>query len=469
MILRRIYNDQFAQAAYLVGCESTREALILDPNRDMEQYIRAAEQEGLRITAVTETHIHADFVSGAWELAQRTGARLLLSDAGPAEWKYRYAREAGAVPICDGDVFQVGEVRLQAVHTPGHTPEHLSFLLTDAAVANESMGVFTGDFLFVGDVGRPDLLETAVGVVGAKEDGARSLFASLARFRELPDYLQVWPGHGAGSPCGRALGSIPQSTLGYEKRFNWAFGVREEAEFVRAVLSDQPDTPAYFARMKQLNQEGPPPLLDSSAPEELPPTMLRSDLERGTVVLDLRSPERFASGHAPGSVNIPLGSGFLAWVGSLIGYDRPLALLGEPHSATEAARQLRFIGHDTLAGYWTPQALRYWEASVGPLATIHRVTPAQVREQLAREEVQVLDVRRASEHAAGHIEGSRNIPLAQLRRGLAALPADRPVLVHCQGGLRSAIAASILTAHGRSDVLDLEGGYGAWQDATTRG
>ncbi len=306
MILRRLYNEQLSQASYLVGCETTGEALVIDPNRDVDAYTELAASQGLRVVAVTETHIHADFVSGARELAARAGARLLLSRAGPEKWQYRYASAVGAALLRDGDCFEVGRVAVRAMHTPGHTPEHLSFVLTDSVAASEPMGVFTGDFVFVGDVGRPDLLETAVGVAGAKEEGARQLFASLQRFRELPDYLQVWPGHGAGSPCGRTLGSVPQSTVGYEKRFNWAFQAGDEAGFVRAVLDGQVEPPAYFARMKHVNREGPVPLASLSTPGELPTEMLAAKLEGGAVVVvDTRSADAYAGGTCPAHSTFP--------------------------------------------------------------------------------------------------------------------------------------------------------------------
>ena len=243
MFFRRFYDDQLAQASYLVGCQATGQALVVDPNRHIEPYLRAAEAEGLRVTHVSETHIHADFVSGARELARRAGATLLLSDTGGADWRYRYAAEDGATLLADGDRFLVGRVEVKALHTPGHTPEHLTFLVTDTTVAGEPMGALTGDFIFVGDVGRPDLLERAARVAGTMETSARQLFQSLQRFAALPDYVQLWPGHGAGSACGKSLGAVPQSTLGYEKRFNWAFAVEDEDEFVRAVLAGQPDPP----------------------------------------------------------------------------------------------------------------------------------------------------------------------------------------------------------------------------------
>src|SRR5687768_9044585 len=258
MFLQRFYDDQLAQASYLLGCAATGEALVIDPSRDVAQYVETAKREGLRVTHVTETHIHADFVSGARELAAATGAQLLLSAEGGAEWQYAYAAGDGATLLRDGDVIRVGNVRVEAMHTPGHTPEHLSFVVTDTAGADRPMGVFTGDFVFVGDVGRPDLLERAAGYEGTMVEGARVLFRSLRRFKErLPDFVQIWPGHGAGSACGKALGAVPQSTLGYERLFNWGLAAEDEGEFVRAVLAGQPEPPKYFAEMKRINREGP--------------------------------------------------------------------------------------------------------------------------------------------------------------------------------------------------------------------
>lgn len=226
MYMERIYDRGLAAASYLVGCAATGEALVVDPLRDIEPYLQIAGREGFRVTHATETHIHADFVSGAKELARHTDAKLYLSSEGGPDWQYQFASDLDAILLKDGDAFRVGNIRIEAIHTPGHTPEHLTLLVTDTAGADEAMGAFTGDFLFVGDVGRPDLLERAADVKGTMEDGARRLFHSLRRFRTLPDHLQIWPGHGAGSACGKRLGAVPQSTLGYEKLFNWGFNMR---------------------------------------------------------------------------------------------------------------------------------------------------------------------------------------------------------------------------------------------------
>ena len=465
MILRRIYHEQLAQASYLVGCAATGEALVVDPNRDLEQYTALAQHEGLRVTAVAETHIHADFVSGARELARRAGARLYLSDAGPSEWKYAYTAEAGATLLSDGDTFKVGNILIEARHTPGHTPEHLSFLVTDTAGANEPMGVFTGDFVFVGDVGRPDLLEKAAGIAGSTEQAGRDLFRSLQRFKQLPDFVQIWPGHGAGSACGRALGAVPQSTAGYEKRFNWAFGIEDEARFMAAIVEGQPAAPVYFAQMKRVNKEGPRLTGELPVVAELPLDRLAQDLESGLLVVDLRPPEAYAAGHIPGTLNLPFNNAFLNWAGWLLPYDRPFALLGDAAEASAAVDALRLIGLDAPHGFWTIAAIDRWKADGRALGTVERGASGAARALIERDEVVVLDVRNPSEYAAGHIAGSRNIPLAELGRRMDELPADRPVLVHCQGGARSAIAAGLLAARWRNRVIDLQGGFGQWQAA----
>ncbi len=307
MLLRRFYDDKLAQASYMVGCQATGEAVVVDPHRDTDVYLEAAEKEGMRIRYVTETHIHADFLSGARQLAKKVGATLLLSDEGGEDWRYGFAAEDGATLLHDGDRIELGRITLEALHTPGHTPEHLSFRITDGAASDRPMGVLTGDFLFVGDVGRPDLLEKAAGVAGTMEAGARVLWASLERFRSMPDYLQILPGHGAGSACGKALGSVPSSTLGYEKLVNWAFQCADEEEFVQEVLADQPEPPVYFAHMKRMNRDGPAVLDRLPEPEAMRSLGRPAPLRRR----GRRSPEsrRLRRGAPPGNAQPPLGPG----------------------------------------------------------------------------------------------------------------------------------------------------------------
>jgi hydroxyacylglutathione hydrolase len=462
MLFRQLYQRDLAQASYLIGCQATGEALVVDPNRDTQQYLDLAAQEGLRITAVTETHIHADFVSGARELAARTGAALYLSDEGPAEWKYAFAAEAGARLLHDSDHFQVGNVDIVVWHTPGHTPEHLSFLVTDRTHTDLPMGLLSGDFVFVGDVGRPDLLERAAGITGTVETAAMQLFTSLQRFKTLPDYVQVWPAHGAGSACGKALGAVPQSTVGYEKRVNWALQMTDRDEFLREVLAGQPDPPTYFARMKRVNREGPA-MLPMSELAAFDVKAYPAALGHDALLLDLRDPAAFGAGHLPGALNLAIGGAFLTWAGWLIPEYRPLALIGTPAQAQTAAQLLQLIGLDHVRGYWTPNLVRTWADHEHALATIERVTPTEARVLLAMDAPTVLDVRFASEYAAGHLDGSLHIPLSSLPHRLDEVPRERPVLVHCQGGVRSPIAASLLTGMGYTHVYDLIGGYEGWR------
>ena len=272
MFFRRVSDDLLAQYGYLIGCQRTGEAIVIDPERDIDRYVELARSEGLEIVAVAETHIHADFLSGAREFAEQYGTKLFLSDEGGPDWGSEWARK-GSYDVRflhDGDRFRIGNVELRALHTPGHTPEHLSYFVTDlGSGSNEPMGIASGDFVFVGDVGRPDLLETAAGVVGAQDPSARTLYASVLRFLQLPDHLQVWPGHGAGSVCGKAPGAVPQSTVGYERRHSPALAHRSEEEFVDFILEGQPEPPLYFARMKELNREGPPVLGPFPTPQRI--------------------------------------------------------------------------------------------------------------------------------------------------------------------------------------------------------
>jgi len=325
MLLKYFYDPKLAQASYMVGCAKTGEALVVDPNREIDQYLKAAKQEGLRITHVTETHIHADYVSGSRELAAATGAMLFLSDMDDADWKYRFAHEPNVILVREGDNWMVGNVRIEAVHTPGHTPEHLTFLVTDTVAANKPIGAFTGDFLFVGDVGRPDLLEEAAGAKGSSEAGARQQFHSVARFKQLPDYLQIWPGHGAGSACGKALGAIPSTTLGYEKLFNPAFQFDNEDAFVDWLLDGQPEVPRYFSRMKRVNRQGPELLENLPVPPRLDAAALDAALEAGEFIIDLRSNDEYARAGLRGAVNIAAGdNSFLTYVGWFLDYDKPV-------------------------------------------------------------------------------------------------------------------------------------------------
>ena len=368
----------------------------------------------------------------------------------------------------DGDHIMVGNVRIDVVHTPGHTPEHLAFLVTDTAAATEPMAIVSGDFVFVGDVGRPDLLEKAAKVQGTMEASARTLFRSLQRFKAYPDYLQLWPGHGAGSACGKGLSAVPQSTVGYERRFNWALAVDDEDEFVRQVLTGQPEPPAYFAEMKRINRDGPRVLNGFATPQWLPEVRLPEVLARKALVIDARPAAEFAAGHVPGTINIPLNRSFTTWAGWLTPFDEDFYLIIDDsgidrgaHNVNEAARDLAMIGLDRFAGYFGANAVREWGRG-SPLLTVPQLTAAELAARQARGDVAVIDVRGHAEWQEGHLPGVPNIPVGFLVKRLAEVPRDRPVVVHCQAGTRSAIAASVLQANGIDSVLNLSRGYQDW-------
>ena len=467
MLLKHFYDIKLAQASYLIGCAQTGDAIVIDANRDIAQYLRAAEAEGLRVTHVTETHIHADFVSGSRELAQVAGAQLHLSKEGGPDWQYAFAQTDGARLIGEGDTLMVGNIRLDVLHTPGHTPEHLSFLVTDTPAAAGPMGLLTGDFVFVGDVGRPDLLEKAAGLAGTMEDSARALFRSLQRVRALPDHLQIWPGHGADSACGKALGAVPSSTLGYERLANWGLAATDEAAFAREVLDGQPEPPAYFAEMKRVNRGGPPPLGGFARPPKVEGAAAEELLRGRTLVVDIRPAAHFAAGHIPRTINIPLNKSFPTWAGSLVPYTREFVLLTGDSSGgavDDAARDLAMIGHKAR-GYLGPDVLEGWTAAGRTLDTLLQISVGELAARIAAGTVTVVDVRKRSEWEAGHLPGVPNIPLSELVARAAELPDDAELVVHCQSGGRSAIAASVLRAKGRRNVSNLTGGFSAWRAA----
>jgi len=467
MRLKYFYDDNLAQASYLAGCAQTGEALVIDPTRNIDQYLNAAKQEGLRITHVTETHIHADFVSGGRELAAAAGAMLFLSDMGDADWKYAFAHEPNVILVREGDNWMVGNVRIEVLHTPGHTPEHIAFLLTDTAGADRPMGVFTGDFLFVGDVGRPDLLEQAAGVAGSAQAGARRQFRSVARFKAMPDYLQIWPGHGAGSACGKALGAIPSTTLGYEKLFNPAFQIEDEAAFVEWLLDGQPEVPRYFAQMKRVNKEGPVLQATLPQPARLDKTALEAALAAQDLIVDLRSAQEYARSGLEGTINIPAGdNSFLTYVGWFVNYEKPLYLvMPSLEGAAEWLAALRLIGVDHIAGYFGPDIVP-GDGAILPAITARELAQRAPHSRCAdcalEDRVLIIDVRGRAEYLQEHIAGARNIPLGYLPAHLDQIPRDRMVIVQCAGGYRSSIAASLLRAGGFGNVLNLTDGVETW-------
>jgi hydroxyacylglutathione hydrolase len=459
MLFRQLFDTSLSQYSYFIGCQETGEAVVVDPLRDAGQYIALAEAEGMRIAAVTETHIHADFCSGARELAHRAGAQLFLSGLGGPDWRYGFAAEDRAVELTDGDVIVIGRITLTAMHTPGHTPEHIVFLVTDGAASSEPVGMLSGDFLFVGDVGRPDLLETVAHQVGTMERSARALRHSLERLALLPDYLQIWPGHGAGSACGRALGAIPQSTLGYERRVNWALQPQSEAQFVSEVLRGQPDAPSYFAVMKRMNRDGPTLL------SGVPSARIQSGFDaqewshRDGLVIDTRPADQFALGHVRRSLSIPGNKSFSTWFGAVIDYESDAWLLVSSEAeGVRLVRELMHIGYDRVAG------LSLAADALEGIAheSLAQRSAASLAGVIGEPAVIVLDVRSRTEFAHAHIPGARNIPLAELPRRLREVPTDSTVIAQCASGGRSSIAASLLLLAGVERVENLYGGMQAW-------
>lgn len=470
MLLRLLYDHKLAQAAYLIGCQRSGEAIIIDPERDVDRYLNEAKRNGLNITAIAETHIHADFLSGARELAECTGARLYLSAEGGPDWQYRWLDDKSGGGsynhqlLKDGDTFKVGNIQFTAVHTPGHTPEHLSYLITDlGGGVSEPMGIATGDFVFVGDVGRPDLLETAAGQSGTKEASAQKLYRSIQHFKELPDYLQVWPAHGAGSACGKELGAVPQSTVGYEKRFNPAISeAAEEVRFVQAILYGQPEPPYYFARMKKENRDGPRILGELPKPQPLSVDALKKVLKKDVAWLDTRRWPEYSAGHLPGALFSPLNSAFPTVSGSYVEPRKPIYLVVEKSRVNEAVRDLIRIGLDDVMGYVTPSTLKAFAKHSRKMVRSESMQMTDLNPDGIDSHSVILDVRRADEFEAGHLEGAINVAHTRLLPSLNLIPKGKRLYVHCQGGSRSAYACGMLQRHG-FDVVQMEDGFSEWK------
>ncbi|MCB0212958.1 MAG: MBL fold metallo-hydrolase [Anaerolineae bacterium] len=462
MLLKYFYDDKLAHASYMVGCQATGEALVIDPARDTRPYLEMAAENDMKIVGAAETHIHADFLSGARELAQQTGAKLYLSDEGDENWKYEFSPRFDIQLVKDGDTFKVGNIIFEVMHSPGHTPEHISFIITDSAGANKPIGIFTGDFVFVGDIGRPDLLEEAAGIKGTSEPGARQMYKSIQRFKQLPDYMQVWPAHGAGSACGKALGAIPSSTVGYEKLFNTAMSYEDEDQFVKALLDGQPEPPFYFAMMKKLNKVDRDVLDELPEPERLDLEQLKEKLDAGAMVVDKKKKKNSAAGHILGTINIPEDNSFTNWAGWMLSYDQPFYLIATQDAAYQAVRDLAYIGLDKFDGYVTPEAVEQWPEELQSYAS---TTSDEVAQQIKNGDVTVLDVRGTSEWLEGHLPQAQHIMLGYLPNRVNEVPTDKPVVVHCRTSNRSAIAASVLQAKGIANVIKMKDGYSGWAAA----
>ena len=463
MLLHQRFIPGLAIASYLVGDERTGEAAVIDPTRDVEEYLAYARDNDLHIRHILETHVHADFVSGARELKARLKDQPVIhsSGMGGAEWTPPYADHV----VKDGDEVQVGSMRLKAIHTPGHTPEHVSWALYDDTRSKDTPWIiFTGDFLFVGDVGRPDLLGAE-----AQRQLAHQLYQSVFdKLPAVPDITEIFPAHGAGSLCGKAISSRRSSTVGFERQFNSVLTRKPEEQWIRDLMADMPLAPPYFRRMKKVNQEGPAIL----GPEL--PGLRRWSVKEvhdrvcdKCLILDVRSKEAFAAAHIPDAINIPFGPQLPTWAGWVLPYDRPIQLVVD-HSTQvpEVVTHLIRVGFDEIQGY-VQGGIDGWETSGYPLAMLATMSVHQLRDRLAQasDRVTVLDVRTEKEWNAGHIDGAIHIHGGKLQERFADVPQSNPVAVVCGSGYRASIAASFLKREGYADVTNVVGGMSAWKAA----
>jgi hydroxyacylglutathione hydrolase len=457
MILKQFYLNCLAHASYLIGDEQTRTAAVVDPQRDVDQYLTFAAEHGLRIEHVFLTHLHADFIAGHLELRDRVGAKIYLGAAAKAEYSF--------VPLRDGDVVELGRVRLKALETPGHTPESVSLVVYDLDHSEtEPKAVLTGDTLFVGDVGRPDL---RVALGWSANDLGGLLYESLRnKLLTLPDSAAVYPAHGAGSLCGKALSKETVSTIGEQRRSNYALQPMSKDAFVGLVTADQPDAPSYFTYDAVLNSQERPTLdktlerIGSLALDQV--LALRAV---GAQVLDTRDPVEFAAAHLAGSINIGLAGQYATWAGTVLSRDLPIVIIADPGHEHEAAMRLGRIGFDQVVGY-LEGGLRSVESRPDLMASTERLSAQVAADRVAAAPAGkapvIVDVRAPGERQQKRIPGSVSIPLNHLAERLSELPSDRPLLVHCAGGYRSSIAASLLQRHGFTQVGEIAGGIAAW-------
>ncbi len=462
MLLERIYDEDLSQASYVVACQSSGEAVVVDPRRDVRPYLDLADRHGLRIVAVTETHVHADYLSGTRELAAATGAQVYVSGEGGQDWQYGFE----GTRLHDGDTVRLGKVVLTAVHTPGHTPEHLSFLVTDGAFSEDPGYLLSGDFVFSGDLGRPDLLDEALGGVDTRFEGARQIFRSLQeKFLTLPDHVQVFPAHGAGSACGKALGALPSTTVGYERLYAWwapYLAADDEEGFVAELLDGQPDAHAYFGRMKRQNLLGPAVMGERAELDELTPEALRAGLDGDRLTLvDVRPVEEYRAGAVPGSLSVPVpdkAATYGGWAYDPETDTRPVVLLARgPEQAQAVWDHLVRVGVDDVVGYVTT-------LDGLPLRAVPTVAPRDLDDL---DVALLLDVRNRSEHTAGTIPGAQQLSAGRVLWHQDELPREGTIVTFCQTGVRNAVASSALRRAG-FDVVELEGSYAGWMEEQQR-
>jgi hydroxyacylglutathione hydrolase len=456
MYFQHVYDKSLAQASYFIGCQKAGVAIVIDPKRDVDTYLEIANQNNMKITHVAETHIHADFLTGSRELAALTGAKLYLSDEGGADWQYQFPHEG----LRDGDLFNVGNLKFEVLHTPGHTPESISFLLSDTPASDEPVMFFTGDFVFVGDIGRPDLLEKAAGMKGTQDIGAKQMYKSIKRFSELPDHIQVWPGHGAGSACGKALGAVPSTTVGYEKIRNWALQyATDEKGFVKYLLEGQPEPPKYFAMMKKLNKVARPLLTSVPRLTKLSAAQLNAVMKNDIKVIDTRLKADFANGFIPRTINIPGNNAFATWMGWFVNYDEQFVLIADESKLDDLTRKLMRIGLDTIYGY--VDNVNEWAQAGGKLLKSDIISTEQFK-AIRKTDAQIVDLRGETEYDAGHVPGAEHVFIGTLENNLDRINKDRQVVIYCQGGDRAAIGYSLLSKKGFKNVKNYSGGINEW-------
>jgi len=451
MYFEQFYLGCLAHASYLLGSEG--EAIVVDPQRDVEIYLEASQKQGLTIRYIFETHLHADFVSGHQELAARTGAKIYLSRAAEATFPH--------VAVDHGYRLRVGKLNLEVLATPGHTPESISLLVTDEEEGEQPWGVLTGDTLFIGDVGRPDLsaTHTPVQLAGMLHDSLHT------KLMTLPDGVLVYPAHGAGSLCGRNMRAERFSTIGTERLTNYALQIKDREEFVRQMTSNLPARPDYFLEDAAINRAGAPALAELPELKPIAPQELKAMLDKGAMVLDVRPGAEFIAAHVPGSVSIPLSGQFASWAGAVLGLSaRPVLLAANSEQISEARVRLARIGIEDVAGY-LQGGVEGWQGAGLPVEQVKQITAQELASRLSSGEIGVLDVRREAEFEAGHIDGADWHPLDRFKAALPEIAKDTPFAIHCKGGYRSLIAASILMRAGYHNVVDLAGGFDAWQAA----
>ena len=455
MYFKQFYLACLAHASYLIGSDG--EAVVVDPQRDVDEYLADAEAHGLQIKYVIETHLHADFVSGHQEIAARTGAQIIFGEKAGAEFEHRAVR--------DGEELRMGSVVLSFIETPGHTPEGICVLVTDAQAPEQPPKLLTGDTLFIGDVGRPDL---AGGKGYTPRMMAEMMYDSLhGKLMKLPDEVEVYPAHGAGSMCGKNMSKETSSTIGEQRKFNYALRPMSKEEFVTMMTADLPEAPSYFPKDAEINRAGARELSELQPPKPLTAKEVVELRDQGYVLLDVRAAADFGAAHVPGSMNIGLGGQFAIWAGSLIPLTSAIVLIADTSAQVdEAVVRLARVGIENVKGY-LDGGIHSWRDAGFSVDIIPQVSVAELKEQMANHELQIVDVRRPGEYVNGHVPSALNAPLASLEKSLGPLPLekDKVTAVICAGGYRSSAAASLLQQKGFSNLLNVSGGTGAWVNA----